>query len=707
MRPWKDQNADADGFVEIQWKTTKDSEMSPSSLSVNNPSVNLPLQDLDVIPDFVSPQETLQLLDEVYSSSKDEFVWEGFERRRRVRRFFLNSPPASDDNDFDTPFPPTLQILVDRLLNITNQTSINQLTVEEYPPNQLSACLSQSRTQVTTFETVTSGSENGNWFVATLPLTVSLIENVNRPKRRDVSCWDLLPPAEQHSTSVLLQKSTLLVKRGEFLFDWRCRIVQAATSSSSSSSIEPSIADDVGNTMPASATDKVVVLIKFFCLPLDLLPSTPSLSTGRQQVPSLTVQPTVTNPEFGYVPTKDSREEQIRRRCMAMPPLESLLTIVITTSPIKSNPSTELLERVLETFLLGGGPTFAYGCRKVIVCDGCRQKGESTTKRHANDKQAMRNGIVTADQLRNYVQFKENLKRRCDEAGSVRPGETRPASPFVNTTVEELDFRHGYGFALKHAVTECVSTPYVMVIQHDRTFMRPTPIAETVDAMWHDPKIKYVGMSMRSNLLYRDQFVGQYGRPYAEEMASCILRPPELTVDANLYGPNSESTRQFDYGPNDRLKDNIQALIETYQVSQQYATYLEWAQGGGQSGDQPMQQQAPPTSPGKWQLSLTPTFFWYDNVHICETKHYRDFVFNPTYKMVVRGGFVEDKLSPVIKRTVERLGLAEGHSRFGCFLLDDHSGMFFTGHLDGGSYMTESQRAELSARYDRLKECKT
>jgi hypothetical protein len=58
---------------------------------------------------------------------------------------------------------------------------------------------------------------------------------------------------------------------------------------------------------------------------------------------------------------------------------------------------------------------------------------------------------------------------------------------------------------------------------------------------------------------------------------------------------------------------------------------------------------------------------------------------------------VEDKLSPVLKRTVERLGLKDGHSRFGCYLLDDHSGYFFTGHIDGGSYMSEKDRKELRA----------
>ena len=105
---------------------------------------------------------------------------------------------------------------------------------------------------------------------------------------------------------------------------------------------------------------------------------------------------------------------------------------------------------------------------------------------------------------------------------------------------------------------------------------------------------------------------------------------------------------------------------------------------------------------GSHQLSLTLTLFWYDNTHVCKTSHYRDFVFEPKNHMVARGGFVEDKTSPAIVRNVERLGLREGHSRFGCYLLDDHSGYFFTGHLDGGSYMTREGKIRFEEERKRL-----
>jgi hypothetical protein len=245
--------------------------------------------------------------------------------------------------------------------------------------------------------------------------------------------------------------------------------------------------------------------------------------------------------------------------------------------------------------------------------------------------------------------------------------------------VVELDERHGYGFALRHALYHCVDTPYDCVIQHDRNFMRSTPIKEVVKAIICHPQqsIKYLGMSMKSNLMYFDTFCGKYGKRAMDEFKTLILRPKELCLDASLYGPDGESANQVAGSYKKDRSKTIQAFWEGYSGSHQNLNHLDW-----------LQSRAGNTMDGCCQLSLMPTLFWYDNTHIVETAHYRDFIFDPKYKMVARGGFVEDKLSPLITRNVERLGLKEGHSRFGCYLLDDHSGMYFTGHLDGGSYKT-------------------
>ncbi len=636
-------------FVEIPWTNKINGETF--SIAVNNPSVVFPRKDLEIVPDFLTEKESRDILQDVYATRGDDFSWEGFDFRKRVLRLGVDGIDSSDKTSKNV--PSTILSLVERIRELSDQSGenpIREVVIEEMPKNQVSQHLSIARFQATTFETAAACPDNteaSSCYVASIALTVPLIEYVNRPKRREVNCFEFYSPPENHNTCWVIPRGSLVIKKGDFVFEWRSRIVKTATLEDGAIKITPDLSRD---------REEKIVLIKFYGL---------SKHLTKSVVPS--------NPNFGYVPTAREKEEALRRRAADMPKLEDLLTIIVTTSPVKSNPSTELLEKVFETFK-NCGEDFAYKCRKVIICDGCRTRDEGTTKKHTNDKQSMRNGIVTAEQNVNYATFKENLKRLCKEFD-----EPDISSPFCNTSVYELDSRQGYGFALRQGLRECVATPYVIVIQHDRTFMRPTPVAETVRAMWYNSNIKYVGMNMRSNLMMRDQFASQYGGAYTDEMLDCIIRPPELLLDAKLFGPDSHSTHNMDCGGVAKLRENILALAETYRGSQQCLDNLEWLKNSQVPED-------------KCQLSLTPTLFWYDNVHICETSHYRDFVFDPQYKMVVKGGFVEDKLSPVMKRTVERLGLKEGHSRFGCFILDDHSGMFFTGHLDGGSYMTPEQK---------------
>ncbi len=403
-----------------------------------------------------------------------------------------------------------------------------------------------------------------------------------------------------------------------------------------------------------------------------------------------------------------------------------------------------MLERTFDTFVYAGDE-FAYECRKVIVCDGCRVleedggdgggedydreekkdesstattestmggvRGKRITQKYANTKQNLRNGIATVDQARKYDEFKLRLRELCDAANAdedhhrhddhddedhdhEKPGPPgmmtrKRRSPFRNASVVDLDERHGYGFALRHALCHHVHTPYVCVIQHDRTFMRPAPAREVVAAMSNDPqrRIKYVGMSMRSNLMYHDIFSGKFGRRAAEEFKTMILRPAELCIGGGMYGPDGTSVRNMVPPCSEKRRILLEELKKTYRGSHQCITQDEWLQSRRERELSDEREQGREED-SFHQLSLTPVLFWYDNTHIAETSHYRDFVFHPQYKMVARGGFVEDKLSPCLLRSCERLGLTEGHSKFGCYLLDDHSGVVFTGHLDGGSFMT-------------------
>ncbi len=648
-------------------------------------------------------------------------------------------------------------------------------------------------------------------FTAQLTLLSNAVQSIEKPMERTPSCWDVAEPSQLHETNVLMEQNGVVVKRGECLWEWRGRIsdigavqelwdaddnaesdcpsnrnasdchlkkqesgdaIIAArrTTATLDNGVERTSqsAPNSGNgawqrLKKLKSVNKRCITVTFRSIQdatrgRDLLRQHEQLNgKGRESEKQQTQTQTLTQ-------THTQQDEEGRK--FEKPPhlpLSQLLTIIVTTSPIRSHPSTEMLEKTFETFPYAG-EEFAYECRKIIVCDGCRVRDEekdgsssnnssnvnrrriscdstttsnsnqsfsdnnrnnkgsnsgnsisgssnhsepkpTITRKHANIKQALRNGIATVDQAKNYTEFKTALRKLCENA--TRSPYPDVKSPFRNAEVVELEERHGYGFALRHALVHCIDTPYVCVIQHDRTFMRPTPVVEVVDAMRNDPtgKIKYVGMSMKSNLMYYDIFGGKYGKKAIDELRSMILRPESLCIGGGIYGPDGSSPRHLT-ADSKKVRKNLDSLVETYRGSMQYITYKEWLQSVGRNSSTGAKGGKCTSAHGDChQLSLTPTLFWYDNTHIVQTSHYRDFVFDPKYKMVARGGFVEDKLSPAMVRNVERFGLREGHGRFGCYLLDDHSGMFFTGHLDGGSYLTADEKDKIQQstggkRYD-------
>ena len=609
-----------------QWTRAKNGTPNVAGLPVSNENVCLPPEtDLQYQHEFCDEALRQEILHDI---EHRDFTTEGFSRRIRVQKYSLddssnNSCPESlrrlatqvqqqSLSDSKQLPPPTLVVVEEHSITPWSYSG-------DYAPNRV----------VAAFETRNDVQDMAGYYVARVVLQKGIVYHMNKPAQRQELLWTL--PTPDHHTNTLLEPGCLLLQQGECLQSWR-----SYTTAAPPDKINKGTVTENNEDAPKS------VLVKFARLPPE---SDLKNDTESKEI------------EFGYV----AKEEDRIPRKGEMPSMEELLTIIVTTSPIKSHPSTELLERTFDTFHLAGQEFL--NCPKVIVCDGYRQRddGKATSKKHNISKQAMRNGIVTEEQANNYILFKERLQKLCKEAPSN--------SPFRHTTVEQLDERMGYGFALRHALRHCVSTPFVCVIQHDRTFMRQTPMYEVLHTMWRHRTIKYVGISMRSNLMYRDIFKSKYGKASEEEMGSMILRPPELLLDAAKYGPNGNSDEGLADLVDDKILKSIRAYAEAYQGTMQCNKQLMWVQDN-------------PPPEGKHQLTLTPTLFWYDNTHICETVHYRDFVFHPKYKMVARGGFVEDKLSPVMKRTTERLGLTEGHARFGCYILDDHSGLFFTGHLD-------------------------
>mmetsp|Transcript_64829 Transcript_64829/g.153261 ORF Transcript_64829/g.153261 Transcript_64829/m.153261 type:complete len:286 (-) Transcript_64829:173-1030(-) len=78
-----------------------------------------------------------------------------------------------------------------------------------------------------------------------------------------------------------------------------------------------------------------------------------------------------------------------------------------------------------------------------------------------------RGGKLHPDQVPAYVEYKARLRRLC-----TREDKGNALQHCESVTFVELKSRHGFGLAVREGLAYC-RTEYVMVIQHDRAFVRP------------------------------------------------------------------------------------------------------------------------------------------------------------------------------------------------------------------------------------------
>ena len=212
--------------------------------------------------------------------------------------------------------------------------------------------------------------------------------------------------------------------------------------------------------------------------------------------------------------------------------------------------------------------------RCVVVCDGYKVKPENR----------FRSGQVTEECATKYEEFVRRLRLLA-----------------FGKMVRCAD-RMGFGFALKTAL-EHVRTPYVIVVQHDRNFVRAVEVERLVRAMEANAGwLKYLGLPTTTTMHHARHVVSKYN-----------IRVEPRALD-------SEST------------DQVVPLVQ-----------------------------------------------WYDSTHICETRHYREFVYRGD--LVKKGGFVEDKLGQRQLADIRDGGMA-AHVPYGTFVLDDGLTQPMVSHLD-------------------------
>eukprot|EP00667_Euglena_gracilis_P019668 EG_transcript_21107 len=197
---------------------------------------------------------------------------------------------------------------------------------------------------------------------------------------------------------------------------------------------------------------------------------------------------------------------------MADLPLGERLSVVIVSSPTRSNPATDMLQEVVASLALGPG---LAACPKVVVFDGYR----------VNDAAAARNGcwrggLISTAHVERYERYIDDVRRL---------GEHDPA--FANTQLLVLDQRLGFAFALERALA-LVATRYLMVVQHDRKLAKPVDVAAIVDVLETVPDIKYVGLTITQTVDHLHKMRSRFPRQLLDlswctprEVCGLVLSP--------------------------------------------------------------------------------------------------------------------------------------------------------------------------------------
>lgn len=328
----------------------------------------------------------------------------------------------------------------------------------------------------------------------------------------------------------------------------------------------------------------------------------------------------------------------------------SLLTVIITTSPTPSIPSTQLISSVLRSF--HRHCTELLTARVIVVFD---------TFDHVTARSRLKKGQATAKVAENYADYKENVKelimgKYAPHGGKQNP-ESQPGTTLrgwqeraefglenpdnevslaiTQTADQQVTFvepaaRLGFGLAVRSALRLC-GTPYVWVQQHDWALAADIPLAPLLDVMASSEADEAVPVKYVS-------FPSARMRSYA--VSSCVTEYPALReLTASLK-------RDF----------------------------------------------TPPSHPDV-KIPLTPLFFWFDKPHVASTQHYLARVF-PSRLAMRRGEFIEDKIG---QRARQYMKEGQWH-RWACWLYyADEAKQLYLQHLHGRTW--EGADDELFLKY--------
>ncbi|KXX77778.1 hypothetical protein MMYC01_204087 [Madurella mycetomatis] len=342
-----------------------------------------------------------------------------------------------------------------------------------------------------------------------------------------------------------------------------------------------------------------------------------------------------------------------------------LLTVIITTSPTPSAPSTELLSLVLLSFR-EHCPALT-GCRVVLVLD---------TYDRISSTARLKKGHVTVEGATKFAEYKQNAKRLIlheyapsgrthreedlvvvhgeAEFGSTAYAQQTNTVPLTITKTpdERIIFiepsqRLGFGLAVRSAL-RLTETPYVWIQQHDWALVSEIPLRPLLQVMQQQQQ--------QQQQLEPDTSVDLGNLDAAKVPIKYVCFP---------------SVRMIQYAKSDHVMQFPALRALTHLHKQNFAV------------------RSPDGITAK--IPLTPLFFWHDKPHIAATEHYLARVF-PNRTALPRGAFIEDTIGHRA-----RAEMKEGDWRkWACWLYyPDEGKQLCMRHLKGRTWRgTEAELAQ-------------
>lgn len=325
----------------------------------------------------------------------------------------------------------------------------------------------------------------------------------------------------------------------------------------------------------------------------------------------------------------------------------------VSSLPRRTHPSTRLIEEVFASIAALGG---CGACRKIIVADGVKVREENK----------FRSGVVTADAEAAYRRY---LHR-------VRALTLNPESCLHGADLMALDERHGFAHALRRGLMR-VETPFVLVAQHDRSFVRPTDVREVVLAMR--------ARNARSEAVETEARRAANGT----DGTSSVGIEPTTSGSGGATSPTSRRVNYVGFPTSTtithahHMRSKHALELDPYKVAIPVPPPDASDPGSNPTGDVHVGKNYPR------EIRLCPLVQFYDSMHVASTRWYLSRVFGVRrYCNMPRGGFIEDTLGQHMLAAVRGPEGLAAHADFGVFLYEDDTGETKCGHIDGHDPMT-------------------